>query len=79
MAMDAADDDEDAGGCWRSDPLYSADLSGAAINELRGLAATDRAYFEAVMCELNDTEREFLRAQFDAAENGGNSGAVRKS
>ena len=65
MAMDAGDDDDDAGGYWRSDPLYSADLSGAAIAALRDLAHADRAYFEAAMSELNDTERTFLQNLFE--------------
>lgn len=71
MAMDAADDDDDgAGGCWRSDPLYTADLAAAAIAALRELAEADRAYFEAVMSELDEGERDFLKAQFEAAEGG---------
>lgn len=75
MAMDAADDDDDAaGGCWRADPLFSADLAAAALRALRGLAHADRAYFEAVMCELNDGEREFLKTHFEAAEAGGGGG-----
>lgn len=76
MAMDAADDDDDgAGGCWRSDPLYTADLAAAAIAALRDLAHADRPYFEAVMSELNDAEREFLKAQFEAPAAGAAGGA----
>lgn len=65
MAMDAAEEDDEAGGYWRADPLFNADLASAAIAALRDLAHADRAYFEAAMSELNEEERSFLQEQFE--------------
>lgn len=57
-------DDENA--LWRCDPLYAADIAGAALGTLVSLMNSDRGYFDALLTELNEDERMYLQTAFQS-------------